>query len=153
MFVRSVKAFLMVSLSVGILLNLAALSSATPGKTKKVVDCGTSDTGSGEYEQIGTDCTSSQGPYEEPGDFQDAIDDANQDAVNDLNNSHKCRGCPPGEQGCSGTSGIQDPYTSADCTFSTSAGCQGNPFRTLLIATCTKVYYWIYSCDYCSGPQ
>lgn len=128
---------------------LAAEARTTDDPPSEQVSCGTTATGTATYTQVGRHCTGATDPTTK---HQDAVDKANAAFFQWINSTHHCGPCPVGQTGCTESMGTAPtpPFSVADCTFTYQAECQGNPWKTLVIATCTGTVNWGFSCDYCN---
>lgn len=110
---------------------------------------GGSASGDAEYEQEGTYCTSSSTPASKN---HLAVARANQNFKDWVNSTHRCGARPEGQssEALPLQTDPDPPFEEGDCTFSYESGCQGNPLKTLVTATCTADVSWTYECSECS---
>lgn len=94
----------------------------------------------------GTHCTSSSTPSSK---IEKAVSKANDNLAKWAESSYVCQTCPEGQAGCQKNHGAGPPYEITDCTFSYAPGCQGNPLKTLVMATCTKTVTVTRECSMC----
>lgn len=108
-----------------------------------LVDCGSSNSGSGRFRVTGTHCSSSSDTDAKK---VHVISDAN----TEWDNLFSCYCADEGGGDCGdGTLNDESPFAEEDCTFSVSAGCQGNPNKWLHSGECIKFIEWTLTCPDC----